>query len=135
MNQLGCRIGFVTPDNHLRPAGFLVLILLPVLLGGQSLSSDRIAQLTEQALPTALTELTTFLAIPNDGNYPEQVEANLAWCRERFAGLDYTLTRIETPGQPLLFAERTFGADLPTVLFYLQIDGQPVDTTAWDQPN
>ncbi|WP_157976213.1 M20/M25/M40 family metallo-hydrolase [Lewinella sp. IMCC34191] len=99
------------------------------------LNTEEIGSLTDRALPTALDELTTFLTIPNDGNYSDQVEANLAWCRERFAGLDYKVTRIETPGQPLLFAQRTVDPALPTVLFYLQIDGQPVDTTAWDQPN
>ena len=115
----------------------LVLCFLPsrASVHAQEISSAAIEQLTRRALPGALTELTTFLAIPNDGNYPEQVEANLAWCRERFAALDYAVTRLETPGMPLLFAERVVDASLPTVLFYLQIDGQPVDTATWDQPD
>ena len=76
-------------------------------VSAQSISTDAIGQLTRQRLPTALDELTEFLAIPNDGNYPAQVEANLAWCRERFTGLGFEVTRLETPGMPLLFARRT----------------------------
>ncbi|PHK97384.1 acetylornithine deacetylase [Neolewinella marina] len=101
----------------------------------QTLTTDSIAALTDRALPAAVDELIDFLAIPNDGNYPEHVEANLAWCRERFAGLGFAVTRLETPGMPLLFAEKSVDAALPTVLFYLQIDGQPVDPAAWNQPD
>ncbi|MCP9236991.1 M20/M25/M40 family metallo-hydrolase [Lewinella sp. JB7] len=116
----------------------LLLILFmcgPLLVSAQNIGLREIDRLTDAALPAALAELTDFLAIPNDGNYPEQVENNLVWCRERFRGLDFTVTRLETPGMPLLFAEKRVDPDLPTVLFYLQIDGQPVDSTAWDQPN
>ena len=104
-------------------------------LQSQSLDHSEITTLTDQALPTALEELTTFLAIPNDGNYPGQVKANLAWCQTRFTDLGFELTRLETPGMPLLFAHKTIDEALPTVLFYLQIDGQPVDDAAWDQPD
>ncbi|PPK84581.1 acetylornithine deacetylase/succinyl-diaminopimelate desuccinylase-like protein [Neolewinella xylanilytica] len=108
---------------------------LSARMPAQPPSPSFIASVTDRALPAALEELTAFLAIPNDGNYAEQVEANLTWCRDRFTELDYTVIRLETPGQPLLFAEHTVDPELPTVLFYLQIDGQPVDTSAWDQPN
>ena len=114
----------------------LVLLLWP---GGraeaQSWSGEEIEALAARSLPAAIDELTEFLAIPNDGNYPAQVEANLAWCRQRFARLGFAVTRLETPGMPLLFARREVDPALPTVLFYLQIDGQPVDTAAWDQPD
>ena len=119
-----------------------VALLLLALTGwttgwvsAQSITTEAIDRLTRQRLPAALDELTEFLAIPNDGNYPAQVEANLAWCRDRFTGLGFEVTRLETPEMPLLFARRTADPDLPTVLFYLQIDGQPVDTAAWDQPD
>ena len=101
----------------------------------QPLDQPTITRLTDAALPAALDQLTDFLAIPNDGNYPEQVEANLVWCQENFTDKGFTVTRLETPGMPLLFAEWQIDPDLPTVLFYLQIDGQPVDTSAWDQPD
>ena len=121
----------------MRPAVLLCLLFALVSLGGaaQVPGTPEIAELTDAAFPAALRELTDFLALPNDGNYREQVEDNLAWCRERFTGLGFAVTRLETPGMPLLFAERKTRDDLPTVLFYLQIDGQPVDTTAWDQPD
>ena len=113
----------------------LICLSTVALSQAQPLDQPTITRLTDAALPAALSQLTDFLAIPNDGNYPEQVEANLAWCRENFMEKGYTVTRLETPGMPLLFAERQIHQDLPTVLFYLQIDGQPVDTSAWDQPD
>ncbi|WP_168797629.1 M20/M25/M40 family metallo-hydrolase [Neolewinella litorea] len=123
----------------MKPLHILLFLSFALTVPGaarcQSLTTDSIAALTDQALPAAVDELVDFLAIPNDGNYPEQVEANLAWCRKRFDELDFTVTRLETAGQPLLFAEKKVGSGLPIVLFYLQIDGQPVDTAAWDQPN
>ena len=81
----------------------------------------------------AVARLVDFLALPNDGNYPEQVAANLRWCDEAFRAEGFTTRKLETPGAPLLFAERRYHDDSPAVLFYLQIDGQPVDTASWDQ--
>ncbi len=120
------------------PLHYLIILLIAAassVASAQVPSTAEIARLADAAFPQALQELTDFLALPNDGNYPGQVEANLAWCRERFSGLGLAVTRLETPGMPLLFAERTVDAALPTVLYYLQIDGQPVDTAAWDQPD
>ncbi|CAH1000719.1 hypothetical protein LEM8419_01850 [Neolewinella maritima] len=116
---------------------FAYLLLLTVVgsVRAQPLPREEIVRLTDAALPAALAQLTEFLAIPNDGHYPEQVEANLAWCKATFLDKGFAVTRIATPGMPLLFAERQIDAALPTVLFYLQIDGQPVDTAAWDQPD
>ncbi|WP_116127154.1 M20/M25/M40 family metallo-hydrolase [Lewinella sp. IMCC34183] len=98
-------------------------------------SREAIVAAADRSLPAALEELTAFLAVPNDGKDAAQVEANLQWCHDRFAGLGFEVTRVETPGMPLLFAERKVDAALPTVLFYLQIDGQPVDAAAWQQPD
>ena len=34
---------------------------------------------------------------------------------------------------PLILAEKRFNRNYPTVLFYVQVDGQPVDPTKWFQ--
>lgn len=84
---------------------------------------------------TAIEEFRDCLSIPNDGNYPEQIEANMQWAMNAFAKRGFATQIIKTPGAPHVFAERKFVKKGKTVLFYLQIDGQPVDSSAWDQPS
>lgn len=86
-------------------------------------------------LNPAIQEFKECLAIPNDGHYPEQINANMQWAVNAFAKRGFTTQIIETPGAPHVFAERKFVKKGKTVLFYLQIDGQPVDSSAWDQPS
>ena len=49
--------------------------------------------------------------------------------------MGFTVTEIISQGIPVLLAEKKLAPNLPTVLFYLQIDGQPVDSAQWDQEN
>ena len=115
--------------------GLVILLLIFSSLNGQSLSKNDITHLAKEKFPEALQSLRQFLQIPNDGHFPDQIENNLVWCDSVFTGLKFNTQRITTSGAPLLFAERIFHQEAKTVLFYLQIDGQPVDTTKWLQPN
>ena len=74
-----------------------------------------------------------FLALPNDANYSEDLIPNIAWCKKHFGALDFTITELDTPTLPLLLAEKIIDKQLPTILVYLQIDGQPVDFSQWNQ--
>jgi len=49
--------------------------------------------------------------------------------------LNFKTQTIKTDGAPLLFAEKIYNKNKKNILFYLQIDGQPVDSSAWSQPN
>ena len=84
-----------------------------------------------QALLSPL--LNEILSIPNDAFYPEEIEKNIQWCEKAFAQRGFSNTRIETQTVPLLLAERKHSNAEKTVLVYLQIDGQPVDSTRWFQ--
>ncbi len=77
--------------------------------------------------------LRELLSIPNDAYYPEDIEKNVLWCEKVFSERSFTTTRIPTATVPLLLAERKHKKAKKTVLIYLQIDGQPVDSTRWDQ--
>jgi acetylornithine deacetylase/succinyl-diaminopimelate desuccinylase-like protein len=55
------------------------------------------------------------------------------WMETEFADRGFDMRRIPTAGSPLLLATRLADPEMPTVLVYLQSDGQPVDPTAWDQ--
>ena len=84
----------------------------------------------------AWTELREALSIPNDAHFPEHVEANVAWAESAFGARGFSCRRLHTGGPPLLLAERAAPPEAHasrTVLVYLQIDGQPVDNSKWDQ--
>ena len=74
------------------------------------------------------------LAVANDANYPNHIQANLAWCQSEFPKRGFSLQVLDSENVPLLLAERRSDSEsAPTVLIYLQIDGQPVDPEFWFQ--
>lgn len=99
----------------------------------QKLKSEDIRLLVDENFMTSTTNLHHFLRLPNDGNFPEQIENNKAWCDSVFKSLKFKTQTLITEGAPLLFAEKTFHKNRKSVLFYLQIDGQPVDRSEWSQ--
>ncbi len=78
-------------------------------------------------------DLHALLSIPNDAHFPEDIEKNIKWCEAAFEKRGFVTTRLETSTVPLLLAERKARKATKTVLVYLQIDGQPVDTSKWFQ--
>ena len=76
-----------------------------------------------------------FLAIPNDANDPEQIKPLNAWVQEAFEARGFETRLLPTAGSPAVFAERRSEGAEKTVLVYLQSDGQPVDPSAWAQPD
>ena len=100
--------------------------------------SNQAQDLDELALEHAkmsFTELESFFSLPNDANYPEQLTPNLEWCEKAFAKRGYKTQQLPTATVPLLLAERNYSKAEKTVLVYLQIDGQPVDLSKWNQPD
>ena len=80
--------------------------------------------------------LKELLAIPNDAHFPEDIERNVVWCEGAFAGRGFRTERLATSDAPLLLAEKKSPQpDAKTVLIYLQVDGQPVDSSLWYQDN
>ncbi|WP_339839524.1 M20/M25/M40 family metallo-hydrolase [uncultured Maribacter sp.] len=114
---------------------FLILILLPVYLLGQNIKKEKLQSLAEKYSKSSFHQLIEILSIPNDANFPSDIEKNIKWCENAFNKRKFTTTRIETEGAPLLLAERKHKNSKKTVLIYLQLDGQPVDSTKWSQKN
>lgn len=77
--------------------------------------------------------LMELLSIPNDAFYPKDIEQNVMWCEKKFGQRGFATQRIATTHAPLLLAERKHPKAKKTVLVYLQLDGQPVDSTKWFQ--
>lgn len=112
---------------------YLILFaFLPFLM----ISQKRLSQLDDLSSRYATRSfplLKELLSIPNDAFYPDDIEKNVLWCEAEFGMRGFVTNRITTQGAPLLLAERTHKKAKKTVLIYLQIDGQPVDSTRWFQ--
>ena len=91
--------------------------------------------LSLQYAKQSFDELAEFFSLPNDANYPGQIEPNVQWCEKAFAKRGFTTERLLTETVPLLLATLQNPKAKKTVLVYLQVDGQPVDTTKWFQPD
>lgn len=129
----------------------LVSSLASGVCGVLSLLVSFAGGLTAQALPqpeaihawarrhaeATLDEFRECLALANDSYYPDQVEANVRWAEHAFSKRNFTTKRLDTGGPPLLLAEFTGSktSEQTTVLVYLQMDGQPVDSSFWRQPS
>ncbi len=112
---------------------FLSLSLSALPLTAQKMSKAAIEQAAEASLESSLLTFREFLALPNDGHFPKQIETNLAWCDARFKALGFETQKLVSDGVPHLYAQKIVDPKKPNVLFYLQIDGQPVDSAAWQQ--
>jgi len=92
-------------------------------------SQDRIN--TEVDLQLKL--LVDFLSIPNNALNPSHIDKNNEWLEQQFENLGFFTETLATESLPLLFAEKITDISKPTVLFYMHVDGQPVDSSNWDQ--
>ena len=111
----------------------LICAALPPCATGQALDADQLEALADQHAPTSFSAFRDLLRLPNDAHDPEQIARNLAWMERAFAERGFAVETLATGGPPLLLAEREAEGGAPTVLVYLQIDGQPVDSSQWDQ--
>ena len=114
---------------------FVVLYLSSLSVLGQKLTTQQINELEKAEIKGSLKTFREFLQMPNDGNYPAQIEPNLKWCVQTFQQLGFKTTELVSAKIPHLYAEYITDPKKPNVLFYLQIDGQPVDKAAWSQSN
>lgn len=92
---------------------------------------DKISK--EYARKTIDKELVDFLSLPNNADNPEDITKNLEWLAAEFSKRSFETRLISTPGNSVFFAERKAKKAKFTILFYMHFDGQPVDTSKWDQ--
>lgn len=87
----------------------------------------------ENARADAITLFREFLSLPNDARNAADIEALLRWLEPAFQQRGFETQRLATAGNPALVARRIIDPAVPTVLVYLQADGQPIDPSAWNQ--
>lgn len=112
-----------------------LICFAPGLSYSQTLSRTEIIKAAENSLIQSITTYRSFLQIPNNGNFEKHRQENVDWCVNTFEKLQFKTQVVTSKGIPHVLAERIVRKRYKTILFYLQIDGQPVDITKWDQPN
>lgn len=78
-------------------------------------------------------ELVELLAIPNVAADRDNIRRNAHLLRTSFLARGFAAEILETPGNPLVFAELRSPGAARTILFYAHYDGQPVDAKTWNQ--
>ncbi len=116
------------------------LVLLLSVLSAQTPSGPAATRAAVERWVTAnqrpiVAELMALLAIPNVAADRANILRNVAFLEQAFATRGFTTRRLETPGNPLFFAERRTPGATKTTLIYAHVDGQPVDAKAWNQPD
>ncbi|MBL7875038.1 MAG: M20/M25/M40 family metallo-hydrolase, partial [Cyclobacteriaceae bacterium] len=123
------------PDVVLRVKIFILFLCFFTSVASQSLSRKDIESASAKYLPKAISELNEFLLLANNSHFPEQINQNLEWCVKAMKKRGFETRVLHSRNVPHVYAQRQYNSKLPWVLFYLQIDGQPADSTNWDQAN
>jgi acetylornithine deacetylase/succinyl-diaminopimelate desuccinylase-like protein len=121
------------------PGRWLAAVAVALLVTGIAragpLSVQEIRHAVDGNVNAAISLYREFLALPNDALEPDDIERLVAWLETAFGDRGFRTQRIPTDGNPALYAERRHDPASKTVLVYLQADGQPVDPSAWAQPD
>ncbi len=109
-----------------------ILTVFLIILLSANVSAQ--IKLSDNEILSAIDVYREMLSIPNNGQIEDHVEKNVSWCVNQFSSRNFNCQILETDGPPLLLASYNESKpDRPTVLVYLQIDGQPVDPDHWWQ--
>jgi acetylornithine deacetylase/succinyl-diaminopimelate desuccinylase-like protein len=107
--------------------------VLPSAIASQVPNRQVIERVAAVEFVPAVERYRELLSLPNDAHFPDDIARLLGWLRGAFEARGFAVTELETPGSPLLLAERSIPGARRTVLFYLQADGQPVSPEHWHQ--
>ena len=86
-----------------------------------------------ELLPATLKKHREFVSLPNIASDKEGIMKNYEWVRKELEQQKFTVKMLESSTLPVMLAERTVSKKAKTILFYLHIDGQPVNAANWDQ--
>jgi len=89
--------------------------------------------LIDQNFRQVLEKHKALVSIPNLPENLDNMMKNVEWVSNEFKALDYKVSVLEATELPVLFTEKIYNKDFKTVLFYLHLDGQPINPDMWDQ--
>ncbi|AOT10230.1 hypothetical protein S4054249_09795 [Pseudoalteromonas luteoviolacea] len=101
----------------------------------ETLTSSQIQQAAKSKTPEAIVLFRELLSLPNDTHNPDDIKKLSQWLIKAFNQRGFNAHTLDMPGSPIVYAERINPEAKKTMLVYLQADGQPVDPSAWQQPN
>ncbi len=81
----------------------------------------------------SLERFKSFLALANDASNGNEIQDNIRWVEEQLYIHDFEVKLLKTSSLPLMIANLTINNKLPTVAFYMHLDGQAVDRSKWNQ--
>ncbi len=110
----------------------VTLLLIAVSFTSLAQSVD-LSKISQDKTRPALNELRSFISLPNDANYLEDIDKNIIWLEEAFQRRKFSTQVLETVNTPLFLAERKYPGATSTILFYMHFDGQSVDPAEWSQ--
>jgi acetylornithine deacetylase/succinyl-diaminopimelate desuccinylase-like protein len=108
-----------------------LLCLNALVLGAQV--PRPIAQFIAAHQQQIVGELVELLSIPNVAADRPNIRRNADLLRQMFAKRGFAVDILDTPGNPLVFAELRVPGAQRTLLFYAHYDGQPVTPKNWNQ--
>ena len=110
-----------------------IIFFLALLINFNLLSQRTYQNISKIEGIKSLTEFKEFLSIPNDGKNKQEIYRNIDWAKSRLSKLGFDNKLLETSFLPLLVSEKIVNPELPTIGFYMHLDGQSVDLSKWDQ--
>jgi len=111
----------------------ILILLLPAFVQAQKITPEKLQSVSEKYAIQSFKDFYDLLSLQNDAHFPKDIEKNVQWCEQAFAKRGFTTKRLNTETVPLLLAEKNVKKATKTVLIYLQIDGQPVNPSQWNQ--
>jgi acetylornithine deacetylase/succinyl-diaminopimelate desuccinylase-like protein len=110
------------------------LIIIIVFTFQNNILSQRTHQdVSKEEGLRSLVLFKEFLSIPNDARNKEDIFKNIVWSTNQLNTLGFTTKSLSTSSLPLVVASKTINEKLPTIAFYMHLDGQAVDPSKWDQ--
>ncbi len=110
-----------------------IFLLFTGYSAAQKIDSKVVDRWVNDQMYEAITEHRDLVSIPCDAFYPEDMDKNIEWLHTAFKKRGFEVKSLSTPTIPIVLAEKKIDPKLPTVLFYIHFDGQPVDASKWDQ--
>ncbi|MEM6376844.1 MAG: M20/M25/M40 family metallo-hydrolase [Bacteroidota bacterium] len=97
------------------------------------IAQDQWEQSIEKVLPDVLKTHRHFVSMPNVASNADDMYKNIDWISQEFFSRKFTVRLLESETLPIVLAERVIDPEARTILFYLHLDGQPVDASRWNQ--
>lgn len=112
----------------------LIMLVLTHLIQAQQLKNLHTGIEKKTLTKNDIREFKELLSIPNISSNKINIRKNVDYCKLIFTNRKFYVQELTVNNQPFLLAERIWNkAAKETALIYLQLDGQPVTPSKWNQ--